>query len=94
MAVQQMGVFCNGCASCSEIYSPWVQCMGKLILVLRKVQSFSLRQCQWLLGELLLGPVLLLFLPKAQTDKEGTERERLRLIESAEDLCSVNKRSL
>lgn len=45
-------------------------------------------------GELLLGPVLLLFLPKANRDKEGTTRKRLGLIESTRDLCSVNKRSL
>lgn len=42
-------------------------------------------------GELLLEPVWLLLVPK---DKESRMRKRLRLMQSAPDLCSANKRSL
>lgn len=62
----------------------------KLLLFLGKSLSLG----WWLVGELLLRPVLLLLVPKANRDKEGTTRKRLRLIENAPDLCSANKRSL
>lgn len=78
-------MFCSGRASsCGSLGSARGSCCSPL----ERCRAFPP------VGELLLGPVLLLFLPKANRDKEGTTRKRLGLIESTRDLCSVNKRSL